>query len=100
MSLLNASHVAFCHPTQSQPIFTDVSFTINLTRLVRINGAGKRPLQLLTREREPTAGTLVTSSSDVAMRAARAPAARRSLCLRIILVATSALWSAAKPCGC
>lgn len=64
MSLLNASLLAFRHLTQSTPIFTDVSFTINpgdRIGLIGPNGAGKTTLlQLLTRKQEPVAGTLVT----------------------------------------
>ncbi len=63
MSLFNAAFVSFRHLTQSALVFTDVSFTIHpgdRIGLIGPNGAGKTTLlQLLTRDREPTAGTVV-----------------------------------------
>ena len=63
MSLLNAAGLGFRYPSQSDPLFQEVSFEINpgdRIGLVGPNGAGKSTLlRILARELEPQLGAVV-----------------------------------------
>ena len=63
MSLLNVAGLSFSYPSQSDPLFENISFEINPgdhIGLVGPNGSGKSTLlRLLTGELEPNIGSVV-----------------------------------------